>query len=635
MMAKIGWIIMVLLSVGCLAHAQQDYAVAQIADSLKSRANAVVRHQHIVVDMLAPTKVRYHVKEAITVFNKGGERKARMVIYYDKSTAIKRVSGRVFDADGFQIGKFSHKDFSDESAVSSYSLYEDSRVKHFLPSVTSYPYTVEYDCEIERKQNLIIPDWRPNTSRDVAVEESQYTFMCGASDAVRTKSINYAGEPIVGSLDGRTTRTWKVSTIPAQRHEPYSPDPETYQTIVRIAPVDFVYYKHKGSYSNWQELGKWMHHALLTEGSALPAGTVQEVRSLVEGVETDQEKARVLYEYMQRKTRYISVQIGIGGFKPMAASEVDRLGYGDCKALVNYMQALLMVVDIPSYYCVVNAGSAKRDIQPDFAEMDQGNHIILCLPFEKDTIWLECTNQRVPFGFLGSFTDDRTVWACTPEGGQLLRTPRFDEAESSQIRHAELVLDGDGNLSGKVETMFAAGQYDNHLEIAESSGMEQLKLLKETYDIDHIGFRNIDYQKSNAERPTLVEAFDVTLAKYAPENNRQIFMVANVFNRRGTIPTIKNRILPVYINRGYTDEDYIVYTLPANYVMVSPSFDEVIETPFGYYHAILSQDGDRMTYHRKFILNEGTFPAEQYIEFSAFINRVSMLDQYKAVLAKE
>ena len=57
--------------------------------------------------------------------------------------------------------------------------------------------------------------------------------------------------------------------------------------------------------------------------------------------ETDPiEKAKIVYKYMQEKTRYISVQVGIGGFKPMLAKDVDRLGYGDCKALSNYTKAL-------------------------------------------------------------------------------------------------------------------------------------------------------------------------------------------------------------------------------------------------------------------------------------------------------
>ncbi len=634
-MRIIGYIVMMSMVIAAYgSQAQPDYAVANIPTTLKARADAVVRNETIVVDMQAPTKVHYHVKQAITVFNRGGEGKARLVVHYDKSTAIKRITGRVFDADGFQIGKFTQRDFTDESAVSSFSLYEDSRVKHFLPAVTHYPYTVEYEYELDMKQNLIIPAWRPDAYPDIAVQHSRYTFVCGADDKVRIKAINYAGEPIVDDLDGRKALIWEVSDLPARRQEPYSPDPDTYRTWVRIAPIDFIYYKHRGQYSDWTELGSWVHNALLADGLTLPEKTVQEVRQLVADKVSDKEKARTLYSYLQRKTRYVSVQIGIGGFKPTAASEVDRLGYGDCKGLVNYMQALLNAVGIPSYYCVVQAGSVRRDMQPDFAGMEQGNHVILCLPFENDTTFLECTSQRTPFGFLGSFTDDRTVLACTPQGGKLLRTPRYAEEANVQRRQATLTLKDDGTLTGTVATEFAAGQYDNHLEIAESSGSEQMNLLKDTYDIDHINFHNVAYRKEESDMPTLMETFDVTLVGYAPANNGQVFLVTNVFNRRGAVPVLKQRTLPVYINRGYLDEDRIVFVLPNDCALVSGNWEETIDSPFGQYHATIEQTGNQLTYYRKFLLHEGTFRADQYAEFSEFINRVYTLDNRKAVLAR-
>src|SRR5690606_37189156 len=122
---KAVWVLLMMLGGLLPVAAQSDYAVAHIPAVLKSRADAVVRHEEIVVDMLSPTNVRYRVDRAITVFNSAGEERARLVIHYDKATAIKRISGSVYDEMGVPLRKFTKRDCRDESAVSNFSLYED------------------------------------------------------------------------------------------------------------------------------------------------------------------------------------------------------------------------------------------------------------------------------------------------------------------------------------------------------------------------------------------------------------------------------------------------------------------------------------------------------------------------------
>ena len=154
---------------------------------------------------------------------------------------------------------------------------------------------------------------------------------------------------------------------------------------------------------------------------------------------------------MQQKTRYISIQVGIGGWKPMLASEVDRLGYGDCKALTNYTRALLSEVGITSYYAKIYAGRGKRKSLDGNLVSQQSNHVILMVPFERDTTWLECTNQKIPFGHLGSFTDDRDALVITPEGGMLIKTPKIPVEENIQNMSGDLTIQENGDLAADID----------------------------------------------------------------------------------------------------------------------------------------------------------------------------------------
>ena len=627
------WLLLILSFVSLNCFAQDLYDADLIPTPLKSRANAIIRNEETTVDMRSPNDVSYVVNQAITVLNKNGEYNARLVLFYDKNTVIKSIKGEIFNAAGKQVGKFGQSDFADESAVQDFSLFEDSRVKHYLPSVNVYPYTITYHYEIRYKQNLIIPDWVPKPANDVAVEKSRYTFICKPTDDYRVQTVSLPTKADETITEKQKTLVWNVANLAAMKSEPYSPYRETYQTSVKIAPKQFSYFNYKGNYSNWQELGKWTYDVLLKDRSALLPATILTIQNLVKDETSDKEKAKKIYQYLQNKTRYISVQVGIGGFQPIKAAEVDRLGYGDCKALVNYMQSLLAAVDIESYYCVVEAGNEKKSLDPNWASMQQGNHIILCLPLKGDTTWLECTSQKIPFGFLSDFTDDRLVLACTAEGGKLLRTPKYTVQDNKQLRNAVLTLDQDGNASGKLTTNFYGAQYDNRQELLNKPLMEQQKLLASYYDIDNINFERVNYVEEKGNMPSVTEEISFKARNYATINNDKVFLNLNAFNVKSTIPESRNRTLPVYINRGYTDVDTVTYQLPENILPIFEPSKKAFETEFGSYLSTAKMEKGKLIYVRRFVLNEGTFPADRYATFAKFIADVNEADRLKVLLS--
>ncbi|MET4083748.1 hypothetical protein ABIB40_003720 [Pedobacter sp. UYP30] len=625
--------VLCLLLFAARGFAQENYSVDLIPSNLKNRANAVIRNEETVVDMRSPDNVTLNVTKAITILNENGDENAKLVLFYDKNTSIKNIKGEVYNESGIAITKFNQKNFSDVSAADGFSLFVDSRVKHFKPTGSAYPYTVVYNYEIRYKQNLIIPDWTPQTANDISVEKSSYTFICKPTDELRIKPQNFTGKPEESTDEKQKMLTWKLSNVHAIKPEPFSPDRDTYQTNVKISAKDFTYYKHDGSYTNWLGLGKWIYNDLLKTRRILPPETVAMIKALVKNEKTDKDKARKVYEYMQNKTRYISVQIGIGGFQPVAAAEVDRLGYGDCKALVNYTQSLLEAAGIESLYCVVEAGNQKVSLDPSYASMNQGNHIILCMPLKGDTTWLECTSQKIPFGFLSTFTDDRLVLACTPEGGKLLRTPKLSVQNNLQIRNSELKITATGNAKGTIKTLFFGSQFDNHEEMLDKPINEQQKLLASVYDIDNINFDAVNYVVKKTIKPELTENIAVDIRNYAAVNNGRMFIKLNAFNVKSGIAEVMERKLPVYINRGYTDEDTITYKLPDEVVTTNIfPIDKKFKNEFGSYTAKTTLTDNKLTYYRKFVLNDGTFPPESYADFYKFITDVNAADGLKIIL---
>lgn len=622
-----------LLLVGILqnAKAQGLYKAADIPSMLKPRANAVIRNMETTVDMRSPEQVVILVKQVVTVLNKNGDSDGGLYIYYNKNSTIKGIKGEIYDEFGAQISKFNQNNFKDESAISNFSLFEDDRIKYFEPQMVQYPYTVVYEYELRNKQNLIIPDWYVNPSAAVAIERNSYRFICKPGDKVNIKLNNFKDAGEKTQDEKLVYYNWEAKNIPAYRSEPYSQPSNLFLAHIKIAPEKFSYFNATGQYNNWDELGKWIYDDLIQNRQTLAPATVQLVKELVSGITDPKEKARKIYEFVQKKTRYVSVQVGIGGFQPVLAAEVDRLGYGDCKGLVNYMQSLLKAADITSYYCVVNAGSQKKSLDAGFASMNQANHVILCLPFEKDTTWLECTSQTTPFGFLGDFTDDRIVLACTPTGGKLLRTPELTTRSNLTKRTAQLLVETDGSISGKMTTLFKGSQYDTDEYIITQAPEEQLKSLKNKYDIDNINFSMVQISQVKAADPVTEENCELTIKNYASKTKDRAYLILNPFNKKANIADVTNRINALYINRGYTDQDQVTYQLPDGFTMEAKPNDMLVKNEFGSYEIKTIITDRVLTYNRTLVINNGLFDVSKYAAYVDFISLVNRYDHAKVV----
>ncbi len=614
-----------------------NYDVSLIAKTLLPYASAVVRQSELTTEVKDMSNTIIHTKQAVTILNKNGDSNADIIVWHNKSNQIRYIRGMVYDQYGKLQSKFSEKDFQDYSAGSNSSLFEDSRVKHYKPEVTEYPYTVEYEYEVRSRQTLNFSDWQPNPSYGTAVENSVCRFITKPDFTIRYTELNYPGKAeVIRNADNTITRQWKISNLKAVKAEPYSPDEDQYLTIVRFAPEKFYYDGHAGSFANWNELGKWIYTDLLSTRTQLPPETVSQMQDMVKGITNEKLKAKKIYEYMQQKTRYVSVQIGIGGYQPFQAADVDRQSYGDCKALVNYTQALLKAVNISSYYCVVQAGSRKESLMPDFASMEQGNHIILCLPFKNDTTWLECTSKQIPFGYLGTFTDDRNVLACTPQGGKIMHTPKYTAAENRQTCHAVFAINNDGVLDGEVKTTFEGTQYDNCDDLVDEAYADQIKAVKKLYGIDNMDIEHLELMQDKKVHPVIIEAIKLKADGYAANNAGKIYFYANATNRvHGAPREVHNRVTSVYINRGYTDVDEIVYTVPEGYVLDSFPMAVDLSKPFGTYSAHLKQEGNQLIYKRRIQINDGTYSKDTYQDLVDFYDAVAEADNRNVALVKK
>ncbi|WGH74071.1 DUF3857 domain-containing protein [Tenacibaculum tangerinum] len=606
-----------------------------LSKELKENANAVIRLNEIIIDIDDVDKLVVKEKRIVTVLNKLGRTHVDAYKHYDDDTKITKLSAVIYDALGEKVKKYSKNDFQDVSAVDGGTLYSDSRVKFLEHTPTSYPYTVVFESEYKNSSTGFIPKWFPIENYYLAVEKSIYFVNNPQNIPFRKREKNFEGFSIKNTSTD-TTLHYTLTNQKAIKREYYTVNFEDFVPNATISLNSFSLKGVKGNSKNWEEFGKWMYNRLIKDRNELPPATVAKVKNLVKDIDNPVEKAKIIYNYVQEKTRYISVQVGIGGWEPIVANKVDQVGYGDCKGLTNYTKALLDAVGIESYHTLVYAEN-KKNIDKDFSSL-QGNHMILNIPNNGEDIWLECTSQTMPFGFLGRFTDDRDVLVITPEGGIVKRTPAYVNEDNLQTIKATIQLLSTGNITASLERKSYGIQYDDKYNVENFTPKELDDYYKTTvWDyVNNLEVKNINHV-NDKDKIEFKESIDIEIEKFATVRDSSYLFKLNVFNRYTDIPKkYRNRQRPLEIERGFTHKDEFIFTIPKGYSLTNLPENKNITNKFGTYKLTFEQvNPTTLKYQREFSLKEGNHSKEDYKTYRKFIKTVAKYDNLRTEIIKQ
>lgn len=614
------------------------YSISSLDPALIENSNAVVREETLSISIEAIDKLRINQRKIVTILNEKGDRHAFAGDFYSDNIKIKHQSLFIYDKNGAEIRRFKRKQFYDRSAISSGTLYSDSRISYADFTPREYPYTIVYESEVEKNSTIFLPDWNPVKAFHVSVEKSTYKVLNPANLEFRIKEENLDSLNLE-KYNSANALTYSLVNFAAYKSEPLSPPLKDFMPQLKVALNDFSLVGVKGSGSTWKDFGKWQYDNLLAGRDVLPPTTVNKISRLTANAKDDVEKARIIYDYVQQNSRYISVQLGIGGWEPIPAAEVDQVKYGDCKGLTNYTKALLDSQNITSYYAVVYSGDEKENIDPDFVSI-QGNHAILNVPQENgEDIWLECTSQTLPFNYIGDFTDDRHVLLVKPEGGEIVKTKTYASTENVQKSKTRVILDEDGTFTASVKRKTSGIPYGNIYRITSATEKDQVLFYKKLWG--HL--KNLNIEKplfiNDRENHEFTENIEFSGEKYISKAGSRLLLPLN-FLRIDTysISGREGRKLPIKIGRGITETDVFEFQLPDGFELEALPEAVKIDTEFGSFSIapqLLEKEGKKIILvDRSYTLNEGTWPAESLQEFRDFMYSIHALGNQKAVLVR-
>lgn len=609
-----------------------EYPVSEIPAALKEDADAVVRLDQRTITIVEDDRAMLTVKRVVTVLSEDGESNGYFIVPYDKLRKMKSASARLLDKYGKELEKVKRKDMLDRPMHGS-SFATDTRVLAYGFEQYRYPYTVVIEYEQDLRNMFTIPSWVVQNDENLAIQYAGLTVDLPAGHGLNFKGVNMEDEPLVSSAEGRDVYLWELRNVLAVEEESMAPSWRELVPSLYLIPQQFEVEGLVGRSDTWANLGQFFYD--LNDGrQTLPADLVTTVHNITDTIANPQDKVQALYEMMQSRTRYVSIQLGIGGWQTFDATYVQENGYGDCKALTNYMKSILKEAGIESHAALVYAGDKPVPILTDFPS-SQFNHVILCVPMDQDTVWLECTSQTQPFNYLGDFTEDRHVLLLTNEGGKLVKTPGSTTRMNSRVRTAHVFLQESGNAKVEVHVK-ASGFQQNYLRSFAEEYNRQDQEDYVQYEIKLGSYDLIDFKMEEGPTdsvPSYLLDYSLNARNVASKMGSRLFLSPNLLESSWGVLDEAERKHPIVRTHGFYDLDSVIIHLPSNAVIEAMPEQEGYETIFGTYASTLEMiDESTLLFTRTLEMEKIKLPASYYDQLKEFTEKMNKNDRQKVVL---
>ncbi|WP_187696158.1 hypothetical protein, partial [Xanthovirga aplysinae] len=449
------------------------------------------------------------------------------------------------------------------------------------PKYKQIPFSVEYSYEVTLNGYLSFPAWYPQNVYNVSVKEASLELRVSAKEEVQTKEIN--GLPkaqITFDQNGQVLYKWKVFDLPHLEKKAFNLALEEISPGLLISPTHFQLDGYIGSFISWSEFGNW-YAKLNSDKSELSAETRKYLDEISHSLIDQKELVKAIYHYMQSRVRYVSIQLGVGGFRSIPADVVDQTSYGDCKALSNYMKAMLDYVGIKSNYVLIRAGKDSPNINFDFPN-NQFNHLFLAVPFENDTIWLECTSQLTEPNYLGTFTDGRNALWIEYGNSKIIKTPSYKASKNKTTTYATLKLDEYGNGGFIIKNLKGGIYYDDFIKYKSANKDGKLKL-----DYEKFPFLNYEILSSSVEKVKdslqYEEHYKLNIENIAQRSSNGLILPINLLEPLENIPASVSKDNIIDIRRGYSFDEEIKIEVPQGFSFKFLPKQGEIEGEFGRY----------------------------------------------------
>lgn len=204
----------------------------------------------------------------------------------------------------------------------------------------------------------------------------------------KEKKLSYdaANHPKIYNDEKYTIYEWKKNNIQKIYFEPFPG-----MDMVKIINRESFYVT---TIKDWNEFNNVFLN-LFENAMINQTKTKQIAIALTKNKQSEEEKIKILYEYVQKNIKYVYAHVDSNGYKPHNADMVLNNLYGDCKDQATLLATMLRSIGIDANIALVNSGIESTISNKKIPTPNYFNHAIVYVPSRQ--MWIDTTIHQSNF----------------------------------------------------------------------------------------------------------------------------------------------------------------------------------------------------------------------------------------------
>ncbi len=431
--------------------------VASPPASATLHAHALLRETRVTLSEKG--RMRTRERGVIRVLDAQGADEATVTVPYDRKSAKVELKGWVMDPFG-NVKSLGRKDAVEGQLEDTGTFQTDLRRWVLFAADPKAGLVFAWESEVE--EEALFADLRTWLDSDLPCALERFEIELPANVTPRIVALGTAQAE--GVRDGNVWR-WERRDVPAHPDEPWSAASASWRDGLVVGPraADGTPGVAGAAFAGWGDASRWLHE--ISDPSVVPTPAITaRAHAIAGGATAPLEQARALGRYVQ-SLNYLHVAVGLAhgdGYRPHAAEDVLRLGYGDCKDKAALFCSLARSLGMEAW--LASASLDGRDaVQRAWASPGQFDHCIAALRVPAGTplaavssegslgplLFFDPTDPNTPFGTLPGSLAGSYVLLIHPQQGELLRLPTPGGRPAPTESALDAAVDENGALRGR------------------------------------------------------------------------------------------------------------------------------------------------------------------------------------------